>query len=189
MPWRLGLSEFDFTNTYRPGRVHKVPDALSRLISPDGNDDNAVEDEVTTNGDHEHAPVTTRHRAANAPETKRTTTNTPPRRADRRRRKTKLLMDQTNDEDVEKRLLNGLERNITKTDLENGEEALHEVSDEDLDIFDLSLAYTDNGRDVRIADVSVKLTRNEILDAQQDDFCQTVLARQSRKTDSAFYED
>ena len=48
----------------------------------------------------------------------------------------------------------------------------------------------DDGRDVRIADVPIKLTRNEILDAQRhDDFCQTVLARQSRKTDSPFYED
>ena len=36
----------------------------------------------------------------------------------------------------------------------------------------------------------MKLTSNEILDAQPHDyFCQTVLTRQSRKTDSAFYED
>ena len=36
----------------------------------------------------------------------------------------------------------------------------------------------------------MKLTRNEILDDQRhDDFCQTVLKRQSRKTESAFYDD
>ena len=46
--WRLRLSEFDFTISYSPGRVHQVPDALSRFISPDGNDSNAVDDEVPT---------------------------------------------------------------------------------------------------------------------------------------------
>ena len=190
MRWRLRLSEFDFTITYRPGRVHQGPDALSRLISPDGNDDKAVDDEVPTYGDHEHALVTTRQQAANTPEPPRTTTNTPTQRTDRRRRKTKRATDQTNDEDDEKRLLNGFERRRTKANVENGDEALDDVLDEDLDIFDLALAYTGDGRDVRIADVTVKLTRNEILDAQRhDDFCQIVLGRQSRKTDSAFYED
>ena len=106
MRWRLRLSEFDFTITYRPGRVHQVPDALSRLLSPDGNDEKAVDDEVPTYGDHEHALVTTIQRAANTPEAPRTTTNTPPRRAKRRRRKTKRSTDQTNDEDDERRLLN-----------------------------------------------------------------------------------
>ena len=65
--------------TYRSGRVHQFPDALSRLISLDGNDDKAVDDEIPTHGDHKNAPVTTRKRADNAPETPRTTTNTPPR--------------------------------------------------------------------------------------------------------------
>ena len=62
MRWRLRLSKFDFTITYRPGRVHQVPDALSRLISPDGNSDKPVDDEVPTYGDHEHALATTRQR-------------------------------------------------------------------------------------------------------------------------------
>ena len=190
MRWRLRLSELDITITYRPGRVQQVPDALSRLISPAGNDDKAVDDEVPTYGDHEYALVTTRQRTANTPETPRTTTNIPPRRTNRRGRKTKRATDQTNDEDDEKRLLNGSERRSTKANVENGAEALNDVLDEDLDIFDLALAYTDDGLDVRIADVPVKLTRNETLDAQRhDDFCQTVLTRQSRKTDSEFYED
>ena len=190
MRWRLRLSEFDFTITYRPGRVHQVPDALSRLISPDGDDDEAVDDEVPTYGDHKHALVTTRQRAANTPETPRTTTNTPIRRTERRKRKTKRATDQTKDEDDEKRLLNGFERRSKKANVENGDKALDDVLDEDLDIFDLALAYTDDGRDVRIADVPVKLTHNEILDPQRhDDFCQIVFTRQSRKTKSAFYED
>ena len=145
---------------------------------------------LPTYGDHEHALVSTRQRAANTPEPPRTTTNTPTQRTDRRKRKTKRGTNQTNDEDDEKRLLSGFERNSTKANVENGDEALDDVLDEALDIFDLALAYTYDGRDVRIADVPVKLTRNEILEAQRhSDFCQTVISRQSRKTDSAFYED
>ena len=160
------------------------------MISPDGNDDKAVDDEIPTYGDHEHAFVTTRQRAANTPETPRTTTNTPTRRADRRRRKIKRATDQTNDEDDEKRLLHRFKRRRTKANVENGDEALDIVLDEDLNIFDLALAYTNDGNDVRIAAVPVKFTRSEILETQgHDDFCQTVLARQSWKTDSAFYED
>ena len=37
--WRLRLAEYDFTIQYCPGRVHQVPDALSRLISPRVADD------------------------------------------------------------------------------------------------------------------------------------------------------
>ena len=170
--------------------MHQVPDALSRLISPDGNDDKAVDDEIPTYGDHEHTLVTTRQRVANAPDAPRSTTNTPTRRTDRRKRKTKRATDQTNEEDDERRLLNGFERNGTKANVENGDEALDDVLDEYLDIFELALAYTDDGRDVRIVDVPEQLPRNEILDAQRhDDFCQTVLTCQSRKTESAFYED
>ena len=31
MRWRLRLMEFDYDIIYRPGRVHQVPDALSRI--------------------------------------------------------------------------------------------------------------------------------------------------------------
>ena len=37
--WRLRLSQYDFTIEYRPRRIHQVPDALSRLISPKVSDD------------------------------------------------------------------------------------------------------------------------------------------------------
>ena len=187
MRWRLRLAEFDCTITYRLGRVHQVPDALSQFISPDGNEDRTVNDDIPTYRDHAHALVTTRQRAANTPERPLTATNTSPRRAGRRGRNPRRSLDQANDEDDERRLLRGFERNSMKEDVENGDEALDDVLDEDLNIFDLALASTD---DVRIADVPVKLTRNEILDAQRhEDFGQTLLTRQSRKTDSAFYED
>ena len=68
--------------------------------------------------------------------------------------------------------------------MKNGDEALDDVFDEELNIFDPALAYKNDGRDARIADVPVKLTRNEILDAQPHDcFCQAVPTRQSWKTD------
>ena len=173
---RLRISEFDFTITCRPGCVYRVPDPLSRLISPNGSEDNAL--------------VTTRHRSANAPETVRTTTKAVQRQAAKRRRNPTRSMGRANDEADEERLLNGFKRSSMKANVENGDGALEDVFDEDIDIFGLVLAYTDAGRGVRIADVPVKLTRNEILDAQRhSDFCQTVLTGQSRKTDSAFYED
>ena len=53
MRWRFRLSEFDFTIQYRRGIVQQVPDALPRIISPQGNDDRPVDDEVPTYGDHE----------------------------------------------------------------------------------------------------------------------------------------
>ena len=58
MRWRLRLSEFDFEIQYRPGGVHQVPDALSRLITP-GSDPKPGDDENPTFGDH-NALVTTR---------------------------------------------------------------------------------------------------------------------------------
>ena len=69
--WRLRISEFDFTIQYRSGIVHHVPDALSRIISPQGDVDRPVNDEIPTFGDHEIVLVTTRARkpAANVTKT------------------------------------------------------------------------------------------------------------------------
>ena len=44
MRWRLRLMEFDYEIVYRPGRVHQVPDALSRLPQPE--DAEGVADDV-----------------------------------------------------------------------------------------------------------------------------------------------
>ena len=64
MRWRLRLSEFDFEIHYRPGRVHQVPEVLSRLISP-FTDNKPVVDEIPTFGDHQDPVlVTTRSRNA-----------------------------------------------------------------------------------------------------------------------------
>ena len=53
---------FRFYDTVSPGILHQVPDALSRIISPQGNDDRPVNDEVPTYGDHENVLLTTRTR-------------------------------------------------------------------------------------------------------------------------------
>jgi len=43
--WRLRLSEFDYTIVYRPGRVHQVPDALSR-VPTNGGDTAPLDDAI-----------------------------------------------------------------------------------------------------------------------------------------------
>ena len=61
--------------------------------------------------------------------------------------------------------------------------------DEDLDIFDMALAYQDDGRVSSIADVPVRLTTDELLEAlSTDDFCQTVPPRQSRNLYTHLFE-
>ena len=93
-------------------------------------------------------------------------------------------------EDDEQRLIREFEENVHGNNAENEDETLDEVLDEDLDIFDLAMAYRDDGRKVHLADVPVKITRDEVLDAQRyDDFCETILACQGRHRDSAFFED
>ena len=51
MRWRLRLSEFHFEIQYHQDRVHQVPDASSRLITP-GSDPKPVDDDITTFDDH-----------------------------------------------------------------------------------------------------------------------------------------
>ena len=163
MRWRLRLSEFDFEIQYRPGRVQQVPDALSRLITP-GSDPKPVDDEIPTFGDHNVLVTTranTRRSAANgaAASTEETSTGEP---------------------DPLK----------VPTYSHHDDEVMDEVLDDELDVFDIGIAdQTYEPVDVTPADVPTKPTTEEILKAQKtDSFCQTVLARQSKRIDSAFFE-
>ena len=53
----------------------------------------------------------------------------------------------------------------------------------------MALAYQDDGSGVLIADVPVRLTKDELLEAQsKGDFCQTILTRKSRNLDTNFFE-
>ena len=65
MRWRLRFSEFDFTVKYLSGLVYQVPDALSRVLTPEGNDDKPIVYEVPTYGDYEAVFVVTRRKTAN----------------------------------------------------------------------------------------------------------------------------
>ena len=150
MRWRLRFSEFDFTVKYRPCLGHQFPDSLSPILTPEGNDDKPIDDEVSTYGDHEAVFVTNRRKAAkvtpNRPATKtgkrmtrKRTGRTP---TDERRMNTKGAAELTDEE----RLLtdfqpNHIDQNTTKDD-----EAIDDVLDEDPDIFDMALAYQDDLR-------------------------------------------
>ena len=70
--------EFDYEIVYRPGRVHQVPDALSRLLREGGaKDDATIDEEIPSFGDqHQVQPepahsvqVVTRARFGKAPST------------------------------------------------------------------------------------------------------------------------
>ena len=71
MRWRLRLMECDYEVIYRPGRVHQVPDALSRLEQPETDENQEVDDDIPTfprgQTDEEGTPspvlVTTRRQA------------------------------------------------------------------------------------------------------------------------------
>ena len=89
----------------------------------------------------------------------------------------------------EEQLLTNFQQNHTDNNTTNDDEAIDDVLDEDLDIFNLAVAYREDGRDHSIADVPVLLTKDELLKAQStDDFSQTVLSRQSQNLDTHFFE-
>ena len=193
MRWRLRLPEFGFTVKYRPVLVHRVPDTLSRILTPEGNDDKPIDDKFPTYGDQEAVFVTTRRKAANVTPnrpatttgkriTRKRTARTPP---DERRMNTKGAADLTDEE----RLLTDFRQNHIDHNTTNDDEAIDDVLDEDLDIFDMALTHQNDGRVPSIADVPVRLTKNDLREAQStDDFCQTVLSRLSRNLDTHFFE-
>ena len=170
MRWRLRLSQFEFTIKYSPGLVHQVPDALSRVLTPEGNDDKPIDDKVLTYSDHEAVFVTTRRKAAsvtpNRPATtprKRTTRKRTGRTpTDAGRMNTKGAADLTDEE----RLLTDFQKNHIAHNTTNDDEAIDDVLDEDLDIFDMALGYQDDVRDLLIAGVPVRLTKDDLLEAQ-----------------------
>ena len=50
--------------------------------------------------------------------------------------------------------------------------------------------FDDDGTQPRVADTPLPITRAEVLEAQKsNDFCQTVLSRQSARNDSKFFEN
>ena len=185
--WRLRLAEYDFTIQYRPDRVHQVPDALSRLISPRGTEDprKAVEvdddiptfdgttvrdvsDELrdytcTTECEHktDHVFVTTRNQAG-------------------RKRRTRSRDGPVGDDEAP---------------------SLHERDDPWAEIENFDAVDIERTQEPGVAvsgsqvappqdDLPAPLTLDEIAEEQRVDyFFQTVLARQSESRESAFFEN
>ena len=88
-------------------------------------------------------------------------------------------MKSTADLTDEERHLTGFQPDHIDHNTLNDDEAIDDVMDQDLNIFDIALAYQDDGRDPSIADVPLCLTKDELLEAESTyDFCQTVLSRQ-----------
>ena len=178
---------------YHLGLVHEVPDALSRVLTPDGNEDKPIDDEVPTYGNQEAVFVTNRREVANSTSNQPATTarkrntrkGTARTHTDTGRRNTNDTVGLTDEE----RLLSDFQQNHIDHNTTNVDEAIDDVLDKDIDIFEIFLAYQDDGRVPSIADVPVRLKKGELLEAQStDDCCLTVLSRQSRNFDTHFFE-
>ena len=189
---RLRLYQFDFAVKYRPALVHQAPVSLSRILTPEGNYYKPTDEEVPTYGDHEAVFVTTRRNAENSlPNPPATTARE--RTARKRTARTptharRMTTEDTTDLTDEVRLLTDFQQNYSDYDTTNDDEAIDDVLDEDLDIFDMVLAYQEDGRDPPIADVQGRLTKHELLEAQStENLCRTVHYRRSRNLDKRFF--
>ena len=200
--WRLRLSEFDFEIQYRPGRVHQVPDALSRLIRPHANDAPDVDDDIPHYDDATSStalgtvaavtdvtsPVVTRsrNRATKAAERG----NTAGRSRDGTVRETRDPATETANQrpDVGAMPLDDIDDLPDVLDDDGWDDC------DDVDPFDL-LRVREEDEPTDWTDVApvdklpTPLTLDEIREAQRSDsFCQTVLSRQGSR-DTAFFED
>jgi len=170
--WRLRLAGVDYTVTYRPGRVHQVPDALSRLET-EFDDGKVVDDDVPTFGDRDVVLVTTRSRTARVRRRTHAVT-TAPSAPNARPVSPPLPLTPTGTPGVHD--VSAPESSagptpsttaapappatepVTMEDTgilhgDNDDEALDDVMDEELDLFDVINVYEDDGTNPREADV------------------------------------
>ena len=188
--WRLRLAEYDLTIQNRPGRVHQVPDALSRLISPRVADDPRPVVEVDEDIPTFDADTTVRdvsdelvdhvfsakcdHKTVQVLVTTRKKTET------RRRTRTRARDEPRGDDAAP--ALEGPHMLWEETE-EFDATDIERVEDTEIGASDPQVAPPQD-------DLPAPLTMEEIAEEQRvDDFCQTVLARQSESKDSAFFED
>ena len=177
--WRLRLAEFDYEITYRPGRVHQVPDALSR-IETSGVDKSPVDDEIPS---FDPTMVVTRSQMA-ASQSMPPDSEGPTHASISGNQDSGSNHHEEDDEVIDLLVWDG------ETPEETFDDDLDETADEPSDVFDFNNVFDEDGTQPRIADTPLPVTRAEVIDAQRtDDFCQTVLARQSETKDSKFFED
>ena len=172
MCWRLLFSEFVCTGKYRPGLVHQVSNAPSSVLTPEGIDEKQIDDEVPKYGDQEAVVVKTRRKAANftpnlsaTTARKRTTRKRTPRTPTEAGR---MNMKDTANLTNEERLITDFQQNNTDHNTKNDVEAIEDVLEEDLNIFDMALACQDDGRVLSIAEVPANRTKGEVLEAPVD---------------------
>ena len=188
--WRLRLAEYDFTIQYRPGSVHQVPDALSRLVSTRVTDDPRpvveVDDDIPTfdagttvhdvsNELADHVcTASCDHKAVHVFVTTRNQTGS------RRRSRARTRNEPRGDDEAP--ALEG----TTSFWEENDEFDAVDIERAEATELDAPASPVAPQQD----DLPAPLTIEEIAEEQRvDDFCQTVLARQSESRDSAFFED
>ena len=188
--WRLRLAEYDFTIQYRPGRVHQVPDALSRLVSPSVADDpqptvegddeiptfdtgTTVQDASNELADHACA-VSCDHEFGHIFAT--TQLQASARRRSCARTRDELRGNEEAPAPQEPMSFSEENDEFDAAELERAEEP------------EVSTPASTVGPPQE--DIPAPLTIEEIAEEQRvDDFSQTGLARQSESWDSAFFED
>ena len=191
--WRLRLLQYDFDIEYRPGRVHQVPDALSRLLTPAAAK-GPVDDDIPTFEKPSHAPSVVDERSARETlttdtvlVTTRSGTKSP---ADAGEQRGKRGADKRT---TKRRTRSGRATPAISEDLTTRTNALDVFDDDvwddcdDVDVFDFARGLDE--KDLPELDaVPRALTWAEIIDAQKsDDFCQTTLRNLS--ANSPFFED
>ena len=188
MRWRLRLMEYDYSIEYRPGRVHQVPDALSRLDQPDEGDPEPIDDDFPT---YEDALPTTNREGVLVV----TRSGAQQDKADKG-----LSRSERNDSAVVRPLVrpNRSHRadGLTRWDASSflplpGEDAKEDEEDVFVDVRSWeanNMGMPINNKDTE-PDLPSPVTRQEVIDEQRaDDFCQTVLANLTDKHDSPFFE-
>ena len=186
MRWRLRLMEFDYEVVYRPGRVHQVPDALSRLPSDPQQEPEPIDDDIPTFEDAQpaYSSVMAVTRSAQKKDGPRQDKSPPEpisaRTTDAQGPKTATTPRKTQQWDG---------GNFAPLP---GEDA----KDDEEDVFVDVRGYEANNMGVPIAartgddTVPSPITTAEILAEQRhDDFCQTVAATSLGRIDSPFFED
>lgn len=187
MRWRLRLSEFDYEIIYRPGRVHQVPDALSRLPrAPQHEQDFDVDDEVPAIDDFQREKCMALTRSG-----RRTTSDEPqPATSNEAGVIPKPL--------VSKKVLDNEHKPSPWHDAEPLDDpAFHGDDEEDAaDMLQMALDTIHEGEisdDYLIAGgalLPARLARQEILEAQRaDSFCQDIVTRLLPEGKSYFFED
>ena len=186
MRWRLRLMEFDYEITYRPGRLHQVPDALSRIPREQTQDSTEVDDDIPAITDFpEHTVNALRRQAARAQsqtEDKESTSKV----EEGVRLKPLVRPTKVNDGSRTSRWFDTCAVSLP-TEPDDAETDANELVRLALDI-----VHHQDTLEAPASDepLPAPLTLDEILETQRsDDFCQQVALESTDNPSSSFFED